>query len=68
MMLKYYTKRYEVITQGTYPANRKKLMLANLMSEMEASYDMPMHRNPDWDMQNAEISELYRKISDSKKL
>lgn len=66
MMLKYYSKRYDVIMQGNYPANRKKLMLANLVSEMETTYNMPMQSNPEWEHENKEVSSLYRQISASK--
>lgn len=68
MMLKYYTKRYEVIRQGMYPANRKKLMLANLVSEMEKTFNMPMQRSPEWEQENEEVIALYRQISASKNL
>lgn len=68
MMLQYFTKRFEVITRGTYPANRKKLMLANLSSEMETAFNMPMQRNPEWEQENEEVIALYRKISASRNL
>ncbi|TWT26468.1 hypothetical protein FQV30_09720 [Planomicrobium sp. CPCC 101110] len=67
-MLQYYTKRFEVIIRGKYPANRKKLMIANLMSEMETAFNMPMQSNPEWEQENEEIIALYRRISASRNL
>lgn len=63
MMLKYFKKRYEVIMQGKYPANRKKIMLANLAHEMETAFNIPMQSNPGWEQENKEVFALYRQIS-----
>ncbi|ANU13033.1 hypothetical protein [Planococcus halocryophilus] len=63
MMLKYYTKRYEVIMQGTYPENRKKIMLATLANDIEKAYAIPMQRNPAWEQNNEEIFSLYSQVA-----
>ncbi|ALS78759.1 hypothetical protein ACQKDD_13320 [Planococcus kocurii] len=68
MMLKYYTKRYEVIKQGAYPTNRKKRMLATLVSDMEAAYAIPMQRDLTWEKENEEVFSLYRQVSADKEL
>lgn len=67
-MLNYYTKRYEVIVQGNYPENRKKIMLINLMNEMEETFDMPIQSDPEWARQNVDIHALYQQVSASKNL
>lgn len=68
MMLKYYFKRYEVITQGEYPANRKKIMVANLLSEMETTFDIPLQISSQWEQENEEVVALYRQVSADKNL
>lgn len=68
MMLKYYFKRYEVITQGEYPANRKKIMVANLLSEMETTFDIPLQISSEWEQENEEVVALYRQVSADKNL
>lgn len=67
-MLNYYSKRYEVISQGNYPANRKKIMLTTLMNEMESHFNIPMHSNATWEQENKEVSALYRQVAADKKL
>ncbi|EIM05415.1 hypothetical protein A1A1_16288 [Planococcus antarcticus DSM 14505] len=67
-MLKYYFKRYEVITQGEYPANRKKIMVANLLSEMETTFDIPLQISFQWEQENEEVIALYRQVSADKNL
>lgn len=68
MMLKYYKKRYEVIMQGNFPANRKKIMLANLALDMEAAFNMPMQSDPGWEHENKEVFALYHQVSVSRNL
>lgn len=68
MTLMYYKKRYEIITQGKFPANRKKLMVASLVSDMESTFNIPMQRDPKWEQENEEVIALYRQISASKNL
>lgn len=68
MTLKHYQKRYEVIMQGTFPKNRKDLMFASLMTEMESTFNIPMQKNPEWEKQNVEIISLYRQVSNSRTL
>lgn len=67
MTLKHYSKRYDVIVQGNLPARRKDLMLAGLKADMEANLDIPMFMNSEWEQENSEVLELYRKVSDSQK-
>lgn len=67
-MLKYYYKRYEVITQGNYPANRKKVMIINLLSEMETTFDIPLQISPKWVQENEEVFALYHQVSADKNL
>ncbi len=68
MTLTYYKKRYEIIRQGTFPANRKKLMLASLINDMESAFNIPLYSNPEWEKENEEIIALYRQVSNSKNL
>ncbi|EGA88333.1 hypothetical protein GPDM_15774 [Planococcus donghaensis MPA1U2] len=66
MMLKYFTKRYEVIMQGTYPASRKKIMLATLAKDIEKAYAIPLQRDPAWEQNNEEIFSLYSQVATRK--
>lgn len=66
MIVKYYTKRYEIIKQGKYPANRKKQMLANLVNEMELAMKMPLEHNTESEIQNKAVLALYHQISTEK--
>lgn len=67
-MLKYYSKRYEIIIRGKYPANRKKIMATNLLSEMEMTFDIPMQISSKWQQDNEEVAALYRQVSADKNL
>ncbi|EMF47826.1 hypothetical protein B481_0360 [Planococcus halocryophilus Or1] len=49
--------------QGTYPENRKKIMLATLANDIEKAYAIPMQRNPAWEQNNEEIFSLYSQVA-----
>lgn len=42
---------------------QKAVKFADLLTEMEGSYKVPMLRNPEWESQNKAVIALYRKIS-----
>ena len=68
MTLKHYSKRYEIILQGTFPKDRKDSMLASLMSEMEVAFNIPMQQDLAWELENEEVIKLYRQVSRSRNL
>jgi hypothetical protein len=55
---------YESILHSSSLTNyRKAVKFADLLTEMEGSYKVPMLRNPEWEKQNKPVIALYRKIS-----
>ncbi|WP_430508385.1 hypothetical protein [Rossellomorea marisflavi] len=66
MDLKQVNSEYERIIHSSRDNETKDKMLANLMTAMEAEYNIPMTRNPEWEEQNRKVIALYRKISNSR--
>jgi hypothetical protein len=55
---------YEKILHSPSITNyQKAVKFADLLTEMEGSYRVPMLRNPEWESQNKAVIALYRKIS-----
>lgn len=44
----------------------KATKLANLMTDMERLYSIPMLKNEEWERENRKVIALYRKISRSR--
>lgn len=57
---------YEEIMQLSEP--KKSHLLADLMSEMERDYKIPMVRSEAWEKENRVIIAMYRKLSISRDL
>ena len=47
---------------------QKDVRLAELMTDMERIYKIPMFRNEQWEKDNEYISTIYREISNMRKL
>jgi len=43
-------------------------MLSKLMTKMEKEFDIPYLNNEKWNQDHKEVIELYRKISNSRKI
>lgn len=59
-------KEYEAIIFSNVTNHRKSIQLANLMSRMEGTFEIPLVRNEIWERKNRKVIALYRKISRSR--
>ena len=57
-----YEKQYEVIITMPDGHHRDKA-LANLMTELEVHFQIPMLKNKEREIENPEVFELYQKVS-----
>lgn len=64
-MLKDYHADYERIMVQLEGEERDKA-IAELMSEMEKAFRIPMIRNQEWEQENRKVIALYRKLSMSR--
>lgn len=64
MKLSEINKRYEEIMQSD--DQNKCRHLADLMTEMERHYKIPMLQNEEWEKENKAVIAMYRKISMSR--
>lgn len=67
MTIKQFEERYEKIMREPSIQQREH-RLGELMTEMEATFKIPMLKNKTWEKGNPEVIELYRKVSDSRNL
>ncbi|KZE66870.1 hypothetical protein AWM68_20070 [Fictibacillus phosphorivorans] len=63
MTLVQYNQRYEEIIHADWPRDKKDKKLAELVTEMEQVYQIPMLRNEEWERENKRVIALYRKVS-----
>lgn len=49
-------------------ADQKAKKLAEMMTDMEGEYQIPMIRNPEWEAKNPDVIKTYRQISDMREL
>jgi hypothetical protein len=69
MTIKEYNERYEEILHSDDLNSKEKTMeLADLMTDMEYEFKIPMLRNEEWEKDNKKVIALYRKISMSRDL
>jgi hypothetical protein len=64
-----FIKRAIVIDDDiTMSQDQKNRKLAQLMTEMERVYRIPIFKNRDWEEKNRKIVQVYREISNMRKL
>jgi hypothetical protein len=63
-----FNQEYEKILHDELSEDQKSRKYANLMTEMEREFKIPMLRNEEWEKENRKIIALYRKISMSRDL
>lgn len=63
MTLVQYNQRYEEIIHADWSQDKKDKKLAELMTEMEQVYNIPMLRNEEWERENKRVIALYRRMS-----
>ena len=64
MNLKRYNDRYEEILHAAeISTENREQLLAQLMTDLEKEYAIPMIRNTEWESNNKSLIALYRKIS-----
>lgn len=68
MTLTIFNKRYEDIIHSSLSSEKKNKKLADLMTEMEQVFRIPMLKNNEWESENRSVIALYRKISLSRTL
>lgn len=66
MTLSEYNQRYETLIHSGLSTYEKDLKLAELMGEMEKTFNIPMIRKPEWEEENRAVIALYRKLSFSR--
>jgi hypothetical protein len=66
MSLTELNKRYEELLKENVSEPIRSKKLADLMTEMEGIYKIPMLRNEAWERDNRKVIALYRKISRSR--
>lgn len=68
MTAKEYEQRFNTILGMKVSQEQKDKLLANLMTEMEQTFRIPMMKNEAWEEKNSQVYALYRKIADSRSL
>ncbi|KAA0940156.1 hypothetical protein FQ087_22110 [Sporosarcina sp. ANT_H38] len=68
MTLIEFNQRYEEILFSSDSNDAKSLRYAELMTELEKTFHIPMLKNEDWEQKNRKVIALYRKISLSRQL
>ena len=58
----------EIIGNTSLTPYQKDVSLAALMTEMECQYGVPILKDSQWESENKEIFEVYKKISDMRSL
>ena len=58
----------EIIGNTSLTPYQKDVSLAALMTEMEGQYGVPILKDSQWESENKEIFEVYKKISDMRSL
>ncbi|MBL5772724.1 hypothetical protein [Heyndrickxia sporothermodurans] len=66
MDLKEINQEYENIMHSNHSDDKKAQLLAQLMTQMERQFSIPMLKNQEWENQNRKVIALYRKISRSR--
>lgn len=61
-----FTKRFNEIING--PNSLRDSRLANLMSDLENAYHIPASRNENFEKENPFLMQLYRTVSEARKL
>ena len=65
-VLRKYQQQYNNIMK--YSIFTRNSMLSKLMTKMEKEFDIPYLNNEKWNQDHKEVIELYRKISNSRKI
>ncbi|WP_338782458.1 hypothetical protein [Metabacillus sp. FJAT-52054] len=68
MNLHHFNKQYEQVMHSGGPKDKVNRELADLMSQMEKAFKIPMMASPKWEKENRAVIALYRKISMSRSL
>lgn len=66
-ILSWFNNKYEKILHGAGSDEYKGALYANLMTDMESEFKIPMIRDEAWEKENRAVIALYRKISLSRK-
>ena len=61
-------KATKIVADPRMTQYQKDVRLAELMTDMERIYKIPMFRNEQWEKDNEYISTIYREISNMRKL
>ncbi len=63
-----YTNRFNGIIASNSSQDIKDVRLANLMTDLEAAYDIPMMRSEGFEYDNPHVMQLYRTVSEARSL
>lgn len=62
-LLNYFKKAIYVESDDSLTQDQKDLKLAQIMTEMEREYRIPIFRNLEWEQNNPKVIRTYREIS-----
>lgn len=62
------TNRLNSIINSNADTDTKDMRLANLMTDLERAYNIPMFRNEHFERRNPFLMQLYRTVSDARVL
>lgn len=60
-------REYENIMAAGLKPHDRAVKLAELMTDMEGRFRIPMLKNPEWEKENKKVIAMYRKISISRR-
>jgi hypothetical protein len=63
-----FTKRFKNILSSKTPQNIKDARLANLLSDLERAYNIPVLRNIEFEKENPFVMQLYRTVSEARNI
>lgn len=63
-----YTNRLKEILESNAPQCIKDRRLANLMTDLEQAYNIPILRDQDFEKANPFLMQLYRTVSEAREL
>lgn len=63
-----YTNRLKEILESNAPQSIKDRRLANLMTDLEQAYGIPILRDQEFEKENPFVMQLYRTISEARSI
>lgn len=58
-----YQREYEKIIHSNQTSHRKDILLAELITEMEVQFNIPLVWDREWEQRNRKVIAMYRKLN-----